>query len=346
MTDGTRSFIEKWSAKRALPRNNYIREEFEKLEHNIKSAMEDEDEKILLLKKGIYQWLLKHKRIEGARWIVIEHYFFNKNISAAAKKFKVSRSAIHKWLRQFEEEDNILPQKRGRPAVIQCRLTKDQLTELRNIIINKMPIDFSLNYAAWSNKVVRKLIFQLYGFDISLRCVTRLLVSFGFLPKKVDYTWLIVRYFYEGMNLTLREVAKDKKAQACFLVIEESYLSPIIVMYLMTARRHIDFCCVHWDRTTKRCNHHFRGVYFKQRREVIIDFLKKIKRSKHKKLVVCYDRENLQTTIISTVESVEHALPKGISLVPTPIVKDPGRLRFNGHYYPRNIHGGYLYLTL
>ena len=328
MSDGARSFIKKWSANRALPQNDYFRKQFENLEYNIKVEMITIKNNPLLIKKGIYKWLLKSIGIQGARWIVIEHYFLNKNLSATAKKFKISRSSIHKWLRQFQEEDNIRAQKRGRPAATHSILTKDQLSKLRNIIIEKMPIDLSLNYAAWSNKVVRKLIIQLYGFDISLRCVTSVLVSLGFLPKKVDYTWLMVTYCHEKKYLTLRELAKVKKAQACILLIEESYGTPMKVLYLMTARGHIDFCCVHWDRSIEIYNHHLRGVYSIPRRELIINFLKKIKRSKHKKLVVCYDRENLCTDILSTVKSLEHALPKGISLAPTCIVY-PKRFFFN-----------------
>lgn len=261
-------------------------------------------------------------QLDGHRWDVIRYYYHKKNLAATAKHFNISRSAIYKWLRQLQNEYNLTEKQRGRPKAAHGKLTKEQVIQLRNIIENKMPIDLSLNYPAWSNKVVRKLILQEYRVDVSLQSVSRLLVSLGFLPPVLDYGWLNLDCRKRDRALTLKQYAKSNKAIACLLLIMKSSQMDMRVIYVMTARGHIDFCCVPWDADIP-----FEGLpglggkdkfRYRPRHDFIIDFLKTLKRNKHKKLVVGYVELNLRKYICGTVNSLRYTFRKDISFVRIP----------------------------
>jgi len=84
----------------------------------------------------------------------------------------------------------IKSKKRGRKTGYGNLLTKEQEQEIRKLIIDKTPDQVKLSFMLWTRQAISELIMQMYGIELSLRCITNYLKRWGFTcqrPTKKAY---------------------------------------------------------------------------------------------------------------------------------------------------------------
>ena len=90
-----------------------------------------------------------------------------------ARKLEVNVVTISRWFKAYREGDSSLLEgehRRGPAAGRKRLLTITQLEELRNAIMGKAPVDYSLPYRRWSFAAVMELVEQ--KFDVKVSRVT------------------------------------------------------------------------------------------------------------------------------------------------------------------------------
>lgn len=104
--------------------------------------------------------------------------------SEAAKRFGVSRMAIHTWVERVEEGGvrALRPRKRGRPPT--SRLKPFQVATTVRLIGTKCPDQMLLPFALWTREAVRELLERRFRLKVSVWTVGRYLRSWGFTPQK------------------------------------------------------------------------------------------------------------------------------------------------------------------
>lgn len=103
----------------------------------------------------------------------------------AAITFKVSRQAIHNWLKRSQscKENALSPRKRG-PKKACGKLKGWQAAVICNIIRDRHPEQLKLPFVLWTSEAIRRLILRKYHIVLSARSVRRYLARWGFTPQK------------------------------------------------------------------------------------------------------------------------------------------------------------------
>jgi transposase len=86
--------------------------------------------------------------------------------------------------------DGIRPKQRGRGRGDGMLLMPLQEREIKQIIIDKTPDQYKLQFMLWTRQAISELAKRLYGMDLSLRCVTDYMKRWGFTcqrPTKQAY---------------------------------------------------------------------------------------------------------------------------------------------------------------
>ena len=97
---------------------------------------------------------------------------FQEGIGACevARKLRVNVVTISRWFKAFREGDSSLLEgehRRGPVAGQKKLLTNAQLEELRNAIMGKAPVDYSLPYRRWSFAAMMELVKGKFGIQVS-----------------------------------------------------------------------------------------------------------------------------------------------------------------------------------
>ena len=97
---------------------------------------------------------------------------FQKGIGACdvARKLQVNVVTMSRWFKAFRAGDCSLlkgERRRGSSVSKKSILDKAQLEELRNAIMGKAPVDYSLPYRRWSFAAVAELVEQKFGVKVS-----------------------------------------------------------------------------------------------------------------------------------------------------------------------------------
>ena len=97
---------------------------------------------------------------------------FQEGIGACevARKLEVNVVTISRWFKAFREGDSSLlegERRRGPATGRKKLLTNAQQEELRNAIMEKTPIDYSLPYRRWSFAAVMELVKGKFGIQVS-----------------------------------------------------------------------------------------------------------------------------------------------------------------------------------
>jgi transposase len=72
----------------------------------------------------------------------------------------------------------------GRVYGAKRRLSSDQESEIRRLIIDKMPDQMKMPFALWTRAAIRELIYERFGIDMPIRTVGDYLLRWGFTPQR------------------------------------------------------------------------------------------------------------------------------------------------------------------
>ena len=103
-----------------------------------------------------------------------------------ASILEVSDTAIRKWVKAYQEHglSGIKAKPRGHGKDVGRRLSPDQETALKKMIVDKLPDQLKLDYVLWTRKAVQELIDQEYSIKMPIRTVGDYLKRWGFTPQK------------------------------------------------------------------------------------------------------------------------------------------------------------------
>lgn len=106
--------------------------------------------------------------------------------NAIAETLGVSVSWVSRIWRKYltHGPDAIKPGRRGRPVNTGRRLTPEQESGVRKLLVDKTPDQLKLAFALWTREAVRLLIKREYGLDMPIRTVGEYLKRWGFTPQK------------------------------------------------------------------------------------------------------------------------------------------------------------------
>lgn len=99
---------------------------------------------------------------------------------------EVSDTAVRKWVKAYQEKglSGIKAKPRGHGKDVNRRLSPDQESALKKMLIDKLPDQLKLDYVLWTRKAVQELIKQEYDIDLPIRTVGDYLKRWGFTPQK------------------------------------------------------------------------------------------------------------------------------------------------------------------
>ena len=103
-----------------------------------------------------------------------------------AETLNISPETVHNYSKELKNTGKafFFEKKRGRKRGEKKALTKAQEREIANIVVDQCPEQQKLPFALWNRKAVQQLIKQTYGVEISLRCVSNYLKSWGFSSQR------------------------------------------------------------------------------------------------------------------------------------------------------------------
>jgi transposase len=129
------------------------------------------------------------------------------------------RTASRIWQRYLAEgESAIKLGRRGRRKGEQRKLTAEQESEIKKVIIDKTPDQLKLPYALWTREAIQRLIKQQYKLNIPIRTITDYLKRWGFTfqkPAKQAYEQRpeAVQKWLDEEYPAIKERAKHEKAE-------------------------------------------------------------------------------------------------------------------------------------
>jgi transposase len=116
-----------------------------------------------------------------------------------------------------EGESAIKMGRRGRRKGEKRRLTAEQETELKRILVDKTPDQLKLAYALWTRDAICLFIKQHFGLVIPLRTITDYLKRWGFTPQKpakraYEQNPAVVQKWLDEEYPVIKAKAKQEKA--------------------------------------------------------------------------------------------------------------------------------------
>jgi len=139
-------------------------------------------------------------------------------ITEVCQQYGISRTALHGWLKKYQQGGlkALKAKKRGRPK--QSRLKPWQAATIVRLITDKLPDQLKLPFALWTREAVQQLIWQRVQIEISIWTVGRYLKRWGFTPQKpakraVEQSPEAVKKWLETEYPEIKERAKTEKAE-------------------------------------------------------------------------------------------------------------------------------------
>ena len=128
---------------------------------------------------------LDHKTLEEIRRMAVQRVWEGERPSAVIASYGFSRQVIYKWLRQVKGKGRGLRALRSRKGTGRPRrLTGKQERQLFRWINGKDPRQHGFDFGLWTRLVVRKLIADKFGANLSVTAIGKLLAKLGLTPQK------------------------------------------------------------------------------------------------------------------------------------------------------------------
>src|SRR5919205_4247791 len=99
---------------------------------------------------------------------------------------KLSRTTYFRWKRAYEERGAEALKVRPIPGGVP-KLTDQQTSQLRGWLAGRDPRQFQFDFALWTRKIVRDLIRQEFGVEMTPHGVGKLLHRLGLSPQRPLY---------------------------------------------------------------------------------------------------------------------------------------------------------------
>ncbi len=126
---------------------------------------------------------IDYKIREAIRIRAVQRIFDGESPEVIAKTLGYHRSAVYQWLNRYDAEgvDGLkchkIPGKK--PA-----LSKVQLQKIFDIITSKNPLQLKFPFALWTRRMVKNLILDQFGIELTEVSVGRLLRQTGLMPQR------------------------------------------------------------------------------------------------------------------------------------------------------------------
>jgi transposase len=126
---------------------------------------------------------IPRRSLEDTRVLVIAAVKKGMHPDDAAYFFECGRSTVYGWLKAHREGGPEALKVRKPPGAVP-KLTKQQMAQLRGIIIGKDPRQFQLGYALWTRALVREVIYRKFNVEFTLPAVGTILQKLGLSPQR------------------------------------------------------------------------------------------------------------------------------------------------------------------
>jgi transposase len=116
----------------------------------------------------------------------LSHLLTKKSISEISLYIFVSLATLYRWWNGFKEhgKEGLIPKKPGRPLGSGRKLSPEQETIIKDILINQVPTDVGINFSTWQRKGISELIKKKFNIDIAVTAVGKYLKLWGFSKQK------------------------------------------------------------------------------------------------------------------------------------------------------------------
>jgi len=164
---------------------------------------------------------LDHKTLEEIRRMAVQRVWDGEKPSAVIASYGFSRQTIYKWLREAKGRGRGLRALRSRKGTGRPRsLTAKQEQQLFRWINGKDPRQHGFDFGLWTRMIVRKLIADKFGVNLSITAVGKLLARLGLTPQKP------LKRAYERLQLHPHPVsigiAQRSRSTTSFLIAANS----------------------------------------------------------------------------------------------------------------------------
>lgn len=126
---------------------------------------------------------LHHSAREAIRIRAVQRILEGESPEIIAKTLGFHRSAVYQWLKRYEAE-GIAGLKYRRIPGKQSTLSKNQKQKIFDIVTSKNPLQLKFPFALWTRRMVKDLILDQFGIDLSEVSVGRLLHDLGLTPQR------------------------------------------------------------------------------------------------------------------------------------------------------------------
>jgi transposase len=145
---------------------------------------------------------------------------FEMSQADAAAQYGVSNNTMSQWVSLYRErgEAGLAVQPQGRPEGSGRALSDEQGQEIRQLVVDSLPLDHDIASATWTRQAVSELIVKRLGVELTLQGVGQYLRRWGLTPQKParqarEQAPEEVREFVEQTLPEVKERAKQEEAQ-------------------------------------------------------------------------------------------------------------------------------------
>ena len=105
---------------------------------------------------------------------------------AIRSALRLGRSTYYKWLGLYETGGLAALEVRPIPGA-RPKMTEKQEAQLRSWLVGRDPRQFQFDFALWTRKIVRELVAQRFGIEMTPQGVGKLLARLGLSPQRPVY---------------------------------------------------------------------------------------------------------------------------------------------------------------